>query len=148
MNPTTGRPHRDPTGESTASGGFEAVGALGVDASPAGHSCHVPGYSGKVGGVCSPRHGEGEATPQTGTHDSPAVLDRLKEPPTQGQARYFPNDLLTVDEGARFAKCHSETIRRGYWSGQLRTVPFGERRRRIVFRDLVDWIERGAKTKP
>jgi excisionase family DNA binding protein len=55
--------------------------------------------------------------------------------------------LLTVEEAAQIARCHTETIRRGYWSGQLKKLQFGIRQVRIRLSDLEEWLQRGAKTQ-
>jgi excisionase family DNA binding protein len=55
---------------------------------------------------------------------------------------------MTVKEAARYARCHTETIRRAYWSRQLRVASFGVRNVRIRFGDLMAWLESGAKTRP
>ena len=49
--------------------------------------------------------------------------------------------------GSLYAKCCEETIRRAYYSGQLRKRQFGGRHVRIVLADLVDWLIKGARTK-
>jgi excisionase family DNA binding protein len=58
------------------------------------------------------------------------------------------DEWMTVKEAARYARCHTETIRRAYWARQLRRTSFGVRSVRIRLSDLVAWLEGGAKTRP
>ena len=59
-----------------------------------------------------------------------------------------PNRLLTVFEVAEFVGCHEETVRRAYLRGMLVSQRFGVRGRRFHPRDVLDWIRRGAPTRP
>ena len=60
----------------------------------------------------------------------------------------LPNRLLTALEVAAFVGCHQETVRRAYSRGLLKSQRFGVRRRRFHPRDVLDWIQRGAPTRP
>jgi excisionase family DNA binding protein len=55
---------------------------------------------------------------------------------------------LTALEVAAFVGCHEETVRRAYSRGLLKSQRFGVRRRRFHPRDVLDWIQRGAPTRP
>lgn len=55
--------------------------------------------------------------------------------------------LLTVGEAAQQAGCCEETIRRAYWMGHLKTVPFGTRNKRIRQRQLDAWIDGGMRIR-
>jgi excisionase family DNA binding protein len=60
----------------------------------------------------------------------------------------LPNRLLTALEVAAFVGCHEETVRRAYLRGLLKSQRFGVRRRRFHPRDVLEWIQRGAPTRP
>ncbi|MBY0495708.1 MAG: helix-turn-helix domain-containing protein [Cyanobacteria bacterium] len=60
----------------------------------------------------------------------------------------LPNHLLTAFEVAEFVGCHEETVRRAYLRGLLVSQRFGVRGRRFHPTDVLDWIRRGAPTKP
>lgn len=62
--------------------------------------------------------------------------------------RGLPNRLLTAFEVAEFVGCHQETVRRAYLRGLLTSQRFGVRGRRFLPADVLDWIRRGAPTKP
>jgi excisionase family DNA binding protein len=62
--------------------------------------------------------------------------------------RGLPNRLLTALEVAEFVGCHEETVRRAYLRGLLTSQRFGVRGRRFHPADVLDWIRRGAPTKP
>jgi excisionase family DNA binding protein len=66
-------------------------------------------------------------------------------PPTNSG---LPNRLLTAFEVAEFVGCHEETVRRAYLRGLLVSQRFGVRGRRFHPADVLDWIRRGAPTKP
>jgi excisionase family DNA binding protein len=70
--------------------------------------------------------------------------------PTEGARPYgeLPNRLLTAFEVAEFVGCHEETVRRAYLRGMLVSQRFGVRGRRFHPRDVLDWIRRGAPTRP
>jgi excisionase family DNA binding protein len=60
----------------------------------------------------------------------------------------LPNRLLTAFEVAKFVGCHEETVRRAYLRGLLVSQRFGVRGRRFHRHDVLDWIRRGAPTRP
>ncbi len=60
----------------------------------------------------------------------------------------LPNRLLTAFEVAEFVGCHDETVRRAYLRGLLISQRFGVRGRRFHREEVLDWIRRGAPTKP
>ena len=60
----------------------------------------------------------------------------------------LPNRLLTAFEVADFVGCHEETVRRAYLRGLLVSQRFGVRGRRFHPDDVLDWIRRGAPTRP
>jgi excisionase family DNA binding protein len=60
----------------------------------------------------------------------------------------LPNRLLTAFEVAEFVGCHEETVRRAYLRGLLVSQRFGVRGRRFHPHDVLDWIRRGALTRP
>jgi excisionase family DNA binding protein len=60
----------------------------------------------------------------------------------------LPNRLLTAFEVAEFVGCHEETVRRAYLRGMLISQRFGVRGRRFRPDDVLDWIRRGAPTRP
>ena len=62
--------------------------------------------------------------------------------------RGLPNRLMTAFEVARFVGCHEETIRRAYLRGLLTSQRFGVRGRRFDPADVLEWIRRGAPTRP
>jgi excisionase family DNA binding protein len=84
--------------------------------------------------------------------DNQDVADgRFGEPalPTEQASRPgLPGRLLTAAEVAAFIGCHEETVRRAYWRGLLRSQRFGVRGRRFHPDDVLDWLRRGAPTKP
>ncbi|MBY0496037.1 MAG: helix-turn-helix domain-containing protein [Cyanobacteria bacterium] len=51
-------------------------------------------------------------------------------------------------EVAEFVGCHEETVRRACLRGLLTSQRFGVRGRRFHPADVLDWIRRGAPTKP
>lgn len=65
-----------------------------------------------------------------------------------GAGQRLPGRLLTAFEVAAFIGCHEETVRRAYWRGLLRSQRFGVRGRRFHPDDVLDWLRRGAPTKP
>lgn len=78
-------------------------------------------------------------------HTANVVHAASETPPTNGG---LPNRLLTAFEVAEFVGCHEETVRRAYLRGLLRSQRFGVRGRRFHPEDVLDWIRRGAPTKP
>jgi excisionase family DNA binding protein len=60
----------------------------------------------------------------------------------------LPNRLMTAFEVAEFVGCHEETVRRAYLRGLLVSQRFGVRGRRFHPTDVLDWIRRGAPTRP
>ena len=60
----------------------------------------------------------------------------------------LPNRLMTAFEVADFVGCHEETVRRAYLRGLLVSQRFGVRGRRFHRDDVLDWIRRGAPTRP
>ena len=60
----------------------------------------------------------------------------------------LPSRLLTAFEVAEFVGCHEETVRRAYLRGLLTSQRFGVRGRRFHPDDVLDWIRRGAPTRP
>jgi excisionase family DNA binding protein len=64
-----------------------------------------------------------------------------------GPSEVSGDQLLTVFEAATFARCNPETIRRAYLANHLRRVRLGARGVRIRLRDLLDWLEKGGKTR-
>jgi excisionase family DNA binding protein len=60
----------------------------------------------------------------------------------------LPNRLLTAFEVAEFVGCHEETVRRAYLRGLLVSQRFGARGRRFHPDDVLEWIRRGAPTRP
>jgi excisionase family DNA binding protein len=60
----------------------------------------------------------------------------------------LPNRLMTAFEVAEFVGCHEETVRRAYLRGLLVSHRFGVRGRRFHPTDVLDWIRRGAPTRP
>ena len=60
----------------------------------------------------------------------------------------LPNRLMTAFEVAEFIGCHEETVRRAYLRGLLVSQRFGVRGRRFHRDDVLDWIRRGAPTRP
>jgi excisionase family DNA binding protein len=82
---------------------------------------------------------------------SDSELDRVHNQLTNGNAHDdagLPNRLLTAFEVAEFVGCHEETVRRAYLRGLLVSQRFGVRSRRFHSRDVLDWIRRGAPTRP
>ena len=67
---------------------------------------------------------------------------------TSPAADGLPNRMLTAFEVAEFVGCHEETVRRAYLRGLLVSQRFGVRSRRFHPRDVLDWIRRGAPTRP
>ena len=78
-------------------------------------------------------------------HTADAVHAVAEAPPTNGG---LPNRLLKTFEVAEFVGCHEETVRRAYLRGLLISRRFGARGRRFHPEDVLDWIRRGAPTKP
>jgi excisionase family DNA binding protein len=77
---------------------------------------------------------------------TPTDADVLgEEAPDYGR---LPNRLLTAFEVANFVGCHEETVRRAYLRGLLVSQRFGVRGRRFHPHDVLDWIRRGAPTRP
>jgi excisionase family DNA binding protein len=60
----------------------------------------------------------------------------------------LPNRMMTAFEVAEFVGCHEETVRRAYLRGLLVSQRFGVRGRRFHRDDVLDWIRRGAPTRP
>ena len=60
----------------------------------------------------------------------------------------LPKRLMTAFEVAEFVGCHEETVRRAYLRGLLVSQRFGVRGRRFYPHDVLDWIRRGAPTRP
>jgi excisionase family DNA binding protein len=60
----------------------------------------------------------------------------------------LPTRLMTAFEVAEFVGCHEETVRRAYLRGLLISQRLGVRSRRFHPRDVLDWIRRGAPTRP
>lgn len=58
-----------------------------------------------------------------------------------------PERLLTVKQAAELAGCCEETVRRAYWTNQLRVQPFGSRSIRIHPADLRAWMASGMRTQ-
>jgi excisionase family DNA binding protein len=82
---------------------------------------------------------------------SDSELDRVHNQLANGAAHDdpgLPNRLLTAFEVAEFVGCHEETVRRAYLRGLLVSQRFGVRSRRFHPRDVLDWIRRGAPTRP
>jgi excisionase family DNA binding protein len=82
---------------------------------------------------------------------SDTELDRVHNQLADGAAHGdggLPNRLLTAFEVAEFVGCHEETVRRAYLRGLLVSQRFGVRSRRFHPRDVLDWIRRGAPTRP
>jgi excisionase family DNA binding protein len=82
---------------------------------------------------------------------SDSDLDRVHNQLANSAARDdagLPNRLLTAFEVAEFVGCHEETVRRAYLRGLLVSQRFGVRSRRFHPRDVLDWIRRGAPTRP
>ena len=71
-------------------------------------------------------------------------------PPTESSLATsgLPNRLLTAFEVADFVGCHEETVRRAYLRGLLVSQRFGVRGRRFHPDDVLEWIRRGAPTRP
>jgi len=78
-------------------------------------------------------------------HTADAVHAVADTPPANGG---LPNRLLKAFEVAEFVGCHEETVRRAYLRGLLISRRFGARGRRFHPEDVLDWIRRGAPTKP
>jgi hypothetical protein len=70
---------------------------------------------------------------------------RSEEAPDYGR---LPNRLLTAFDVAKFVRCHEETVRRAYLRGLLVSQRFGVRGRRFHPHDVLEWIRRGAPTRP
>lgn len=64
------------------------------------------------------------------------------------QVEQGPSHLLNVFDVAALVGCHEESVRRAYNCGQLRRRRFGVRGCRFDQGDVVDWIQRGAPTRP
>jgi excisionase family DNA binding protein len=58
-----------------------------------------------------------------------------------------PSPWMNVKQAASYARCHEETIRRGYLAGFLKATRFGQRGRRIHVADLECWMRDGARTR-
>jgi excisionase family DNA binding protein len=69
-------------------------------------------------------------------------------PPDEPVSSGLPNRLMTAFEVAEFIGCHEETVRRAYLRGLLVSQRFGVRGRRFHPDDVLDWIRRGAPTRP
>lgn len=67
---------------------------------------------------------------------------------TVQQVGQGPSHLLNVFDVAALVGCHEESVRRAYTCGQLRRRRFGVRGCRFDQADVVDWIQRGAPTRP
>ena len=72
------------------------------------------------------------------------------QPPTDGTlpSDGLPNRPMTAFEVAEYIGCHEETVRCAYWRGLLVAQKFGVRGRRFHRDDVLDWIRRGAPTRP
>jgi len=81
------------------------------------------------------------------THTS-AGTDAPGDRPPAPEYGKLPNRLLTAFEVAEFVGCHEETVRRAYLRGLLVSQRFGVRGRRFHPHDVLDWIRRGAPTRP
>jgi excisionase family DNA binding protein len=71
-----------------------------------------------------------------------------RPPDTPSATSGLPNRLMTAFEVAEFVGCHEETVRRAYLRGLLVSQRFGVRGRRFHADDVLDWIRRGAPTRP
>ncbi len=85
-------------------------------------------------------------TSYTGSRHTANVVQAAAETPLTNGA--LPNRLLTAFEVAEFVGCHEETVRRAYLRGLLLSQRFGVRGRRFQPNDVLDWIRRGAPTRP
>ena len=81
------------------------------------------------------------------THTS-AETDAPSDGPPAPEYGKLPNRLLTAFDVAEFVGCHEETVRRAYLRGLLVSQRFGVRGRRFHPHDVLDWIRRGAPTRP
>jgi excisionase family DNA binding protein len=81
---------------------------------------------------------------QHNTHQSDTQVSVEVSPVHRG----LPNRLMTAFEVARFVGCHEETIRRAYLRGLLTSQRFGVRGMRFHPDDVLDWMRRGAPTRP
>lgn len=84
-------------------------------------------------------------SPFDSSHTPTAADVRTEAVPDYGK---LPNRLLTAFEVAEFVGCHEETVRRAYLRGLLVSQRFGVRGRRFHPHDVLDWIRRGAPTRP
>jgi hypothetical protein len=94
----------------------------------------------------SPFDSSAAASSKADSSHTPTDAD-LQSDATQGYGR-LPNRLLTAFEVATFVGCHEETVRRAYLRGLLVSQRFGVRGRRFHPNDVLDWIRRGAPTRP
>ena len=67
---------------------------------------------------------------------------------TEQRVEQSPSHLLNVFDVAALVGCHEESVRRAYNCGQLRRRRFGVRGCRFAPADVMDWIQRGAPTRP
>jgi excisionase family DNA binding protein len=81
-------------------------------------------------------------------HPEAIRVDNHLDTTEQNARPGLPGRLLTAFEVAAFIGCHEETVRRAYWRGLLRSQRFGVRGRRFHPDDVLDWLRRGAPTKP
>lgn len=86
--------------------------------------------------------------PQSHIHTDSTRIDNHLVATQDGAGHGLPGRLLTAFEVAAFIGCHEETVRRAYWRGLLRSQRFGVRGRRFHPDDVIDWLRRGAPTKP
>ena len=84
------------------------------------------------------------------TYTESAHTADTTQPPPDGVATNngLPNRFMTAFEVAEYIGCHEETVRRAYWRGLLVAQKFGVRGRRFHRDDVLDWIRRGAPTRP
>lgn len=82
------------------------------------------------------------------THTESAHTATAHPPADATVSSGLPNRLMTAFEVAEFIGCHEETVRRAYLRGLLVSQRFGVRGRRFHADDVLDWIRRGAPTRP
>lgn len=83
-------------------------------------------------------------------HEESAHTAAATRPPMDASTvtRGLPNRLLTAFEVAEFVGCHEETVRRAYLRGLFVSQRFGVRGRRFHPDHVLEWIRRGAPTRP
>jgi excisionase family DNA binding protein len=96
------------------------------------------------------RHSRAEESMRKTTYEESAHTATTTYPPADAPVATsgLPNRLLTAFEVAEFVGCHEETIRRAYLRGLLVSQRFGVRGRRFHPDDVLEWIRRGAPTRP